>query len=230
VSTEIHAMFIGARRYVCASRARSSSASQRTAFHEYCASSRHSRVKFALSRSGRVLASTDEAQENASKQELVVKPRPASRHPGQPPKPVQIERTSSFLIRKSEEERREKYSSSGTDLSETAINCNVHSNESNLEFEKNPVEWVLKKTDQSLDAMENTIPDDARNVITYVTGNLGTNASKVAIDAAKLAAKGGVELAKVAVPAGTWVVSKGFRALISVANGAAAGDKKKKER
>ena len=90
--------------------------------------------------------------------------------------------------------------------------------------------WVLRRTDQSLDAMESNIPDDAKDAITYVTGNLGTKASKVAMDAAKLAAKGGMKIAKVAVPAGTWVVSKGFGALISAAGSAAKAKQQKKNR
>jgi hypothetical protein len=155
---------------------------------------------------------------------LIIKPRPASRQAGEPPKPVQIERTSSFLIRKSEQERRDKYNGSIVEQQRTTIR-----DVDDVEFSDNPVGWVLRKTDQSLDAMENNIPEDAKDAITYVTGNLGTKASKVAIDAAKLAAKGGVKLAQVAVPAGTWVLSKGFGALLSVASTAAASKNDKKK-
>ena len=157
--------------------------------------------------------------------QLVIKPRPASRQAGEPPKPVKIERTSSFLIRKSEQERREKYVNG---LPEDPGQAGAL-DEDDLDFSENPVGWVLRRTDQSLDAMEGSIPDDAKEAITYVTGNLGTKASQVAMDAAKLAAKGGMKVAKVAAPAGTWVISKGFGALISVASNAAKAKQQKNQ-
>jgi hypothetical protein len=160
-----------------------------------------------------------------STSELIIKPRPASRQAGRPPQPVQIEHTSSFLIRKSEQERREKYVNG---LPEDPGQAGAL-DEDDLDFSENPVGWVLRRTDQSLDAMEGSIPDDAKEAITYVTGNLGTKASQVAMDAAKLAAKGGMKVAKVAVPAGTWVISKGFGALISVASNAAKAKQQKNQ-
>lgn len=175
---------------------------------------------------GAETSNSDSNRSNATIPEsrLVIKPRPATRQAGEPPKPIEIERTSSFLIRKSEQERREKYPPE-----QTPRNVRRRVDDDELDFNDNPFEWVLRKTDQSLDAMENTIPDDAKEAITYVTGNLGTNASKVAIDAAKLAAKGGIQVAKAAVPAGTWVLSKGFGALISVASSAAKAKKDAKK-
>lgn len=165
-------------------------------------------------------SSSSSSDSNRSDRSLVIKPRPATRQAGEPPRPVQIERTSSFLIQKSEQERREKYPEAA---SHDARRRGDFDDE--LDFNDNPVGWVLRKTDQSLDAMENNIPSEAKDAITYVTGNLGTNASKVAIDAAKLAAKGGMKVAKAAVPAGTWVLSKGFGAIISVASSAAKAKK-----
>lgn len=162
--------------------------------------------------------SSSSGDSNRSDRSLVIKPRPATRQAGEPPRPVQIERTSSFLIQKSEQERREKYPEAAASLHDARRRGDF---DDELDFNDNPVGWVLRKTDQSLDAMENNIPSEAKDAITYVTGNLGTNASKVAIDAAKLAAKGGMKVAKAAVPAGTWVLSKGFGAIISVASSAA---------
>jgi len=167
-------------------------------------------------RGGSEAASVEPPQPSTS--ELVIKPRPASRQAGRPPEPVQIEHTSSYLIRKSEQERREKYRNGLPEDNPGQKRAVV---EDDLDFSENPVGWVLQRTDQSLDAMESSIPDDAKEAITYMTGNLGTKASKVAIDAAKLAAKGGMKVAKAAVPAGTWIVSKGFGALISVAGNVA---------
>lgn len=83
--------------------------------------------------------------------------------------------------------------------------------------DEGPVSWMLRKTDQSLDAVEGNVPDAAKNAITFVTGNLGNNTSKVAVDAAKLAAKGGAKLLEAALPAGKWAISKGFGAVVSVA-------------
>lgn len=165
-------------------------------------------------------SSSSSSDSNRSDRSLVIKPRPATRQAGEPPRPVQIERTSSFLIQKSEQERREKYPEAASHDARRRADF-----DDELDFNDNPVGWVLRKTDQSLDAMENNIPSEAKDAITYVTGNLGTNASKVAIDAAKLAAKGGMKVAKAAVPAGTWVLSKGFGAIISVASSAAKAKK-----
>ena len=178
----------------------------------------------AESASGAETSHQDQAEQRT--RDLVIKPRPPRRRPGEPPKPVEIERTSSFLIRKSEQERREKYSGSLI-KEETRRHRSLVED---LDFNENPVGWVLRKTDESLDAMESNIPDDAKEAITYVTGNLGTKASKVAVDAAKLAAKGGAKIAKAAVPAGTWVLSKGFGALVSVASSAAKAKAKQQRK
>ena len=139
---------------------------------------------------------------------LVIKPRPASRQAGEPPKPVEIERTSSFLIRKKDQQER-RGGSAVSAISSRDIDTD---NE-----DEGPVSWVLRKTDQSLDAMEENVPDAAKSAITFVTGNLGNNTSKVAVDAAKLAAKGGAKLLEAALPAGKWAISKGFGAVVSVA-------------
>ncbi len=190
----------------------------------------HSRPRASGEGTESVHGGAEPASVEPSKRELdqlVIKPRPASRQAGEPPKPVKIERTSSFLIRKSEQERRRQYSSG---LPEEQPGRKRAVVEDDLDFSEDPVGWVLRRTDQSLDAMESNIPDDAKDAITYVTGNLGTKASKVAMDAAKLAAKGGMKIAKVAVPAGTWVVSKGFGALISAAGSAAKAKQQKKNR
>ncbi len=136
---------------------------------------------------------------------LVIKPRPASRQAGEPPKPIEIERTSSFLIRK-----KDRYEKRGEDsVSATSTQ--------DMDDEEGPVSWMLRKTDQSLDAVEENVPDAAKSAITFVTGNLGNNTSKVAVDAAKLAAKGGAKLLEAALPAGKWAISKGFGAVVSVA-------------
>lgn len=136
---------------------------------------------------------------------LVIKPRPASRQAGEPPKPIEIERTSSFLIRK-----KDRYEKRGEDsVSATSTQ--------DMDDEEGPVSWMLRKTDQSLDAVEENVPDAAKSAITFVTGNLGNNTSKVAVDAAKLAAKGSAKLLEAALPAGKWAISKGFGAVVSVA-------------
>lgn len=145
---------------------------------------------------------------------LVIKPKPASRRAGEPPKPVEIERTSSFLISK----RNQQEAGSNPSVGEK-----VHANPStpggiSPEHDgEDPMSWVLRKTDQSLDAVEDNVPDVAKSAITFVTGNLGTTTSKVAVDAAKLAAKGGAKLFEVALPAGKWALSKGFGVVVSVA-------------
>ena len=86
-----------------------------------------------------------------------------------------------------------------------------------IDDDESAVVWMLKKTDQSLDAIEENVPDAAKSAITFVTGNLGNTTSKVAVDAAKLAAKGGAKLLEAALPAGKWAISKGFGAVVSVA-------------
>lgn len=140
---------------------------------------------------------------------LVIKPRPASRMAGEPPKPIEIERTSSFLIRKTQQERRDK--------SPVSSVVDKRVDDSQDDFSDNPVEWMLKRTDESLDAVEEIVPDAAKSAITYVTGNLGTNTTKYAADAAKIAVKGGSKLLEAAVPAGKWALAKGFGAVLSLA-------------
>lgn len=82
------------------------------------------------------------------------------------------------------------------------------------DFNDNPIEWVLKKTDKSLDAVEERVPDAARSAVTYVTGTFGTNTSKYAVDAMKLAGKGGAKVLEVAVPASKWAISKGVGIIV----------------
>jgi len=152
---------------------------------------------------------------------LVIKPRPASRSAGEPPKPIEIERTSSFLIRKTQQERRDK--------SPVSSVMDERVDDSQDDFSDNPVEWMLKRTDESLDAVEEIVPDAAKSAITYVTGNLGTNTTKYAADAAKIAVKGGSKLLEVAVPAGKWALAKGFGAALSLAKQPKGGTQGKKK-
>lgn len=79
------------------------------------------------------------------------------------------------------------------------------------DFEDRPLEWALRKADESLDAAGEKVPDAARGAITYVTSTFGTNASKYAFDAVKIAAKGSSQLIKAALPAGRWMMVKGAK-------------------
>lgn len=92
--------------------------------------------------------------------------------------------------------------------------------------EESPFEWVLKKADESLDAAGERVPDKARGAITYVTGTMSTTASKYAIDALKLAAKGSSKILEAALPAGRWVLVKGVQ---KVSDSLREKDKKEKE-
>lgn len=144
----------------------------------------------------------------------MIKPRPASRQAGEPPKPIAIERTSSYLIRKKGQYETREWNPVSEDGDSVTV-----SRQASIPGDDNetPVSWMLRKTDESLDIVEDKVPDVARRAITFMTGNIGTNTSKVAVDAAKLAVKGGSKLVEAALPAGKWAISKGFGAVVSVA-------------
>ena len=93
----------------------------------------------------------------------------------------------------------------------TVFHKKIESMSSGSNEEESPFEWMLKKADESLDAAGERVPDKARGAITYVTGTMSTTASKYAIDAVKLAAKGSSKILEAALPAGRWVLVKGVQ-------------------
>ncbi len=79
----------------------------------------------------------------------------------------------------------------------------------------NAVDWVLRKVDQSLDAVEDNPPAYAKAIYELSTGPVGTAASKGAVAAAKLTAEAGSQAIRAAAPVGKWVVSQGFKLIAS---------------
>jgi len=108
----------------------------------------------------------------------------------------------------------------------TVVHKKIESVSTGSNDEESPFEWVLKKADESLDAAGERVPDKARGAITYVTGTMSTTASKYAIDALKLAAKGSSKILEAALPAGRWVLVKGVQ---KVSDSLREKDKKEKE-
>ena len=98
-----------------------------------------------------------------------------------------------------------------------------------MNFEENPVEWVLKRADASLDAAGERVPDAARGAITYMTGTVSVKASKYAFGAVKLAAKGSSKVLEAALPAGKWMLSRGFSAISKSISSASKDDGDKKD-
>ncbi|KAI8100716.1 hypothetical protein M9434_005107 [Picochlorum sp. BPE23] len=156
----------------------------------------------------------DSPIDGETKRPLVIQPKPASRKAAEPPKPVQIERSSSFLIRRRDQDK--PVAQKHTDSLKVQHRARIAGEEGEIEsdFNDNPIEWVLKKTDESLDAVEERVPEAAKSAVTYVTGTFGTNTSKYAVDAMKLAGKGGAKVLEVAVPASKWAISKGVGLIV----------------
>lgn len=133
---------------------------------------------------------------------LVIKPPPLSKSPAIPPQPAPIEHTSSYLLRSS------KHNES----------IQQDDNESSLGIEKEPftgnaVDWILKKADESLDAVEQDPPAYAKAIYEISTGPVGTTASKGVSFAAKMTIEAGSQALQAAAPVGKWILAQGAKAV-----------------